>query len=57
MPTLLIHGREDPIFPIAWAERAAERIPDSEFVPFERCGHWPPREHPEKFDRVVGDFL
>lgn len=57
VPTLLVHGREDPIFPIAWSERAAERIPTSEFVPFERCGHWPPREHPEKFDRVVSDFL
>lgn len=57
VPTLLIHGREDPIFPIAWSERAAERIPTSEFVAFERCGHWPPREHPEKFERVVGDFL
>ena len=57
VPTLLIHGREDPIFPVAWSERAAEPIPKSEFVPFERCGHWPPREYPEKFDRVVGDFL
>ena len=57
VPTLLIHGREDPIFPIAWSERAADRIPDGEFVPFERCGHWPPRERSEKFDRVVGDFL
>jgi pimeloyl-ACP methyl ester carboxylesterase len=57
MPTLLVHGREDPIFPIAWSERAAERIPDGEFVAFERCGHWPPREHPERFNRLVGDFL
>jgi pimeloyl-ACP methyl ester carboxylesterase len=56
-PTLLIHGREDPIFPIMWSERAAERIPESEFVPFERCGHWPPRENPEKFNRLVSEFL
>jgi pimeloyl-ACP methyl ester carboxylesterase len=57
VPTLLMHGREDPIFPIAWSERAAERISDSEFEAFERCGHWPPREHPEKFNRLVSDFL
>lgn len=56
-PTLLIHGREDPIFPIAWSERATERIPKSEFAPFERCGHWPPREYPEKFNRAVSEFL
>jgi pimeloyl-ACP methyl ester carboxylesterase len=57
VPTLLIHGREDPIFPISWSQRATERIPKSTFTPFETCGHWPPREYPEKFNRVVGDFL
>jgi pimeloyl-ACP methyl ester carboxylesterase len=57
VPTLLVHGREDPIFPIAWSERAAERIPDSEFEAFERCGHWPPREYPGKFNRAVARFL
>ncbi len=55
--TLLIHGREDPIFPVVWSERATERIPDSTFEPFEECGHWPPREYPEKFNRVVSSFL
>jgi pimeloyl-ACP methyl ester carboxylesterase len=57
MPTLLVHGREDPIFPIAWSERATERISASTFAPFEACGHWPPREYPEKFNRVVSGFL
>ena len=56
-PTLLIHGREDPIFPVHWSERATQRIPDARFVAFETCGHWPPREYPEKFNRVVGRFL
>ena len=57
VPTLLIHGREDPIFPVAWSERAAERIPEAKYTIVERCGHWPPREHSEKFNRVVGEFF
>ena len=56
-PTLLVHGRDDPIFPVNWSERATRRIPDARFVAFEECGHWPPREYPEKFERVVGRFL
>ncbi|WP_160135053.1 alpha/beta fold hydrolase [Halococcus salsus] len=56
-PTLLVHGREDPIFPVHWSERATQRIPDARFIAFEECGHWPPREYPEKFERVVGRFL
>ncbi|HET7323994.1 MAG TPA: alpha/beta hydrolase [Halococcus sp.] len=56
-PTLLIHGREDPIFPIGWSERATERIRENAFEVFENCGHWPPREYPEKFNRVVSGFL
>ncbi|EMA55293.1 MULTISPECIES: alpha/beta fold hydrolase [Halococcus] len=57
VPTLLIHGREDPIFPVAWSERAAERIPGARCEIIERCGHWPPREQSEKFNRAVGEFL
>ncbi|WP_049901695.1 alpha/beta fold hydrolase [Halococcus agarilyticus] len=57
VPTLLVHGREDPIFPVAWSERAAERIPEASCEIVERCGHWPPREQSEGFNRVVGEFL
>ncbi|EMA42836.1 alpha/beta fold hydrolase [Halococcus saccharolyticus] len=57
IPTLLVHGREDPIFPVAWSERAAKRIPTARCEVIEQCGHWPPRERPEKFNRVVSEFL
>lgn len=56
-PTLLVHGESDPLFPAAWARRAHERIPDSELVVFENCGHWPTREYPEKFDETLLGFL
>lgn len=57
MSTLLVHGREDPLFPLAWSKQAHKRIPNSRLEIFETCGHWPPREYPEKFNRIVGAFL
>ncbi|WP_254768124.1 alpha/beta fold hydrolase [Salinilacihabitans rarus] len=56
-PTLLVHGAEDPLFPARWAERAAERIPDADLAILEDCGHWTPRERPERFNEVLGAFL
>jgi pimeloyl-ACP methyl ester carboxylesterase len=46
VPTRLLHGAEDEVVPLAWAERAADRIPESELVVLESCAHWPPREAP-----------
>jgi len=47
VPTRLLHGSEDEVVPLAWAERAADRIPESELVVLDDCAHWPPREAPE----------
>lgn len=57
VPTLLVHGADDDLIPVAWAQRARDRIPDARLAVFEDCGHWPPREKPEDFVRVVADFL
>jgi pimeloyl-ACP methyl ester carboxylesterase len=57
VPTLLIHGDHDRVVPVAWARRAHERLPDSELRILQDCGHWPPRECPDEFNRVVADFL
>jgi pimeloyl-ACP methyl ester carboxylesterase len=57
IPTLLVHGDNDPLLPSSWSERADDRLPNSELHMFEDCGHWPPREHPEAFNRVLSSFL
>ncbi|HEU4495321.1 MAG TPA: alpha/beta hydrolase [Rubrobacteraceae bacterium] len=57
VPTLLVHGDHDRVVPVEWARRAYERLPDSELRVLQRCGHWPPRECPDTFNRVVTDFL
>jgi pimeloyl-ACP methyl ester carboxylesterase len=56
-PTLIVHGEYDRAVPVAWAREAHERMPNSELRIFKGCGHWPPRERPEEFNRVVGEFL
>lgn len=57
MPTLLVHGESDPLVPVAWAVRAERQIPDAELCVLENCGHWPPREQPDRFVEAVGPFL
>jgi pimeloyl-ACP methyl ester carboxylesterase len=57
VPTLLVHGERDRVVPTEWARRAHERLPDAELRVFEDCGHWPPRECPDEFNRAVADFL
>ena len=56
-PTLLVHGDRDRIVPVEWSRRAHGRFPDSELCVLLGCGHWPPRECPDRFNRVVADFL
>lgn len=47
VPTRLLHGAHDEVVPLAWAQRAADRIPDASLRVLEDCAHWPPREAPE----------
>jgi pimeloyl-ACP methyl ester carboxylesterase len=57
MPTLLVWGRHDHIFPAAHAEAARGRISGSRVEIFEGSGHTPQMEEPERFNRLVLDFL
>jgi pimeloyl-ACP methyl ester carboxylesterase len=57
VPTLLVHGEHDRVVPVEWVRRAHERLPDSELRVLQGCGHWPPRECPNEFNRVVARFL
>jgi len=57
MPTLLIWGRQDHIFPASHAEAASRRIKGAQLEIFEQSGHTPQMEEPERFNRLVLDFL
>jgi non-heme chloroperoxidase len=56
LPTLLSWGRDEKLLPVASGEWLAERIP-GELVVFERSGHCPMWEEPERWNRVVGDWI
>ena len=57
LPTLLVHGANDPFVKVAIAERAHARIAHSQLAIIPRCGHWPPREKPDEFNQIVTQFL
>ncbi len=56
-PTLFIHGEKDTLVPLDEIRAAVERMPDACLEVMENTGHWPPREHPDIFNRLVSDFL
>jgi pimeloyl-ACP methyl ester carboxylesterase len=39
MPTLVLHGEDDPFFPIGNGEALAAEVPDAHLVPLDRVGH------------------
>lgn len=57
MPTLLVWGRHDHIFSAAHAEAALEQLPNGRLEIFEDSGHTPQMEEPERFNRLVLEFL
>jgi pimeloyl-ACP methyl ester carboxylesterase len=44
IPTLVIHGTDDPVFPVAHGSALAEAIPGAELLTLEQTGHELPRE-------------
>ena len=55
-PTLIVWGRDDLFVPATDASGYLERIPDSELVVFDDCGHLPMVERPLRFNRLLGAF-
>ena len=56
-PTLVLCGREDAWSPPSRHEEMARRIPDSELVIVERCGHMSPMERPEAVSAALARLL
>ena len=57
VPTLVITGDEDRVYPPELAERMARRIPGAKLVVIADCGHLSNLEQPERFNDVLLDFL
>jgi len=57
VPTLVIVGRHDFITNVAMAEEIVKHIPNARLEIFEESGHFPMVEEPEKFYRVIKEFV
>lgn len=55
--TLVVHGREDQVIPLANSLKLAELIPRSQLHVYGQCGHWTQIEHAVRFAQLVGNFL
>lgn len=56
-PTLVIHGRNDPLVPFPNGELIASRIPGAELLPLDGVGHFVPLEAPQETFQAVLGFL
>ncbi|MFJ9381252.1 alpha/beta fold hydrolase [Streptomyces sp. NPDC101455] len=56
-PTLMVHGRDDKVIPLATSLTMLEWIDDSRLHVLGRCGHWTQIEHAASFAELVTGFL
>lgn len=56
VPTLLIHGENDPLMPLPAAQWLKEELPNARLENFAGAAHTPFLNDPERFVRLVGDF-
>jgi pimeloyl-ACP methyl ester carboxylesterase len=57
IPTLVVAGHDDVLFPLDAMKSVAAAIPGAELVEFETAGHSAYFEEPERFNQVVSAFV
>ncbi|MBC8507178.1 MAG: alpha/beta hydrolase [Chloroflexi bacterium] len=57
IPCLLVHGQNDPAIGIGENNRTANLPLHFHFIPFESAGHFPMLDTPNKFNRLMTDFM
>jgi 2-hydroxymuconate-semialdehyde hydrolase len=55
--TLIVHGREDMVIPLANSLTLAQWITRAQLHVFGQCGHWTQIEHAARFAQLVENFL
>ncbi|MBS7249934.1 MAG: alpha/beta fold hydrolase [Candidatus Freyarchaeota archaeon] len=56
-PTLIIHGHDDQIVPVEYAELMHKQIPNSQLAALPLCGHLPAMERPTYFADLLLYFI
>jgi pimeloyl-ACP methyl ester carboxylesterase len=57
VPTLVVHGTEDPLIPVENGRAIAGAVPGARLVELPGCGHLPMWEAPVALAAAVGGFL
>jgi pimeloyl-ACP methyl ester carboxylesterase len=57
MPMCVVWGTDDAVIPVSHAGIAAELAPDATVEVIADAGHFPHKDHPQRFVKVVNDFI
>ena len=55
--TLIVHGREDKVIPLASSYELFSMIQQAQIHVFGQCGHWTQIEHATRFNKLISDFF
>ncbi len=55
--TMIVHGREDKIIPLASSYELFSMIQKAQIHVFGQCGHWTQIEHATRFNKLISDFF
>jgi hypothetical protein len=57
MPMAVIWGRDDRVIPVRHASNAAAIAPSARVEVIPNAGHFPHKDHPQRFAKVVHEFI
>ncbi|MEI6230912.1 MAG: alpha/beta fold hydrolase [Actinomycetes bacterium] len=55
--TLIVHGREDDVIPVACSHHLFSTIQNAQLHVFGHCGHWTQIEYAQEFNGLLANFL
>jgi pimeloyl-ACP methyl ester carboxylesterase len=57
MPMLVVWGTEDKVIPVKHATTVGEIAPGAQVEVLGNSGHFPHKDHPERFVKILSDFI
>ena len=57
MPMAVVWGRDDKVIPVRHASNAAALAPKARVEVIPNAGHFPHKDHPQRFAKILHDFI
>jgi len=57
MPMCVIWGRDDKVIPVSHANNAAQLAPKARVEVIPNAGHFPHKDHPQRFAKILHEFI